>query len=402
MKKIQRLLAGLILLCIGTSCRQEPAESEDGKSAAENAEATSGSKESIKIGCIFSISGPASFLGAPEARTARMLAEQINAEGGINGHSIELIIKDSGGSSEKAMSFAKQLIDEDNVLAILGPATSGETLQIKSLCEQNQVILMSCAAAEVIVNPVADYVFKTAQKDSQAITLIYRAMKDLGITRIGIISGNTGFGKAGKKQLEDMAPEAGIEIVISEVYDAAARDLTDILSKVKAANVEAVVNWSIVPAQSIVPKNMKQIGFDVPLFQSHGFGNLKYAEQVGEAGEGIIFPASRLLVVAQLADDHPQKAILTQYKESYESRYNEDVSAFGGYAHDALAIVAEGVRQAGTSRAEVREAIENLKGFIGVTGEFNFSPEDHNGLGLDAFEMLTVKDSKFVLYKAQN
>jgi len=75
-----------------------------------------------------------------------------------------------------------------------------------------------------------------------------------------------------------------------------------------------VVNWSIVPAQSIVPKNMKQIGLNVPLFQSHGFGNLKYVQQAGVAAEGILFPAGRLLVVDDLPAGHPQKKVLTQYK----------------------------------------------------------------------------------------
>ena len=115
--------------------------------------------EPIKIGAIFAVTGPASFLGAPEAKTAEMLVEQINEKGGINGSPIELIVKDSGGSPEKAVSFAKQLIEEENVLAIIGPSTSGETMQIKPICEEEGMILVSCAAAEVIVNPVAKYVF---------------------------------------------------------------------------------------------------------------------------------------------------------------------------------------------------------------------------------------------------
>jgi len=107
----------------------------------------------IKIGAIFSVTGPASFLGAPESKTAKMFVGKINASGGVLGQKLELIIKDSGGSPEKAVSFAKQLIEEDKVLAIIGPSTSGETMQIKKLCEENQMILVSCAAADAIVNP---------------------------------------------------------------------------------------------------------------------------------------------------------------------------------------------------------------------------------------------------------
>ena len=98
----------------------------------------------------------------------------------------------------------------------------------------------------------------------------------------------------------------------NEVYDVKATDFSDIVTKVKAADPQAVVNWTMAPAQSIVPKNMKQLGLNVPLFHSHGFGNIKYVQQAGEAAEGILFPAGRLLVVDVLADDHPQKKVLAR------------------------------------------------------------------------------------------
>ncbi|HHN65729.1 MAG TPA: ABC transporter substrate-binding protein [Nitrospirae bacterium] len=353
--------------------------------------------DTIKIGAILSVTGPASFLGAPEANTLKMLVDEINSKGGIKGKKIELIIKDSSASPEKAISFAKQLIEEERVFAIIGPSTSGETLKIKSICEKGRTICISCAAAERIVNPVARYVFKTPQKDSFAARKIFMQMKKMGIKRIGVVVGNTGFGKAGKAQLEKLAPEYGIDIVISEVYDKRATDLTALVTKLKAKGVEAVVNWSIVPAQSIIAKNMRQIGFNVPLFQSHGFGNIKYVRAAGAAAEGIIFPAGRLLVAEELPDNHPQKPVLLKYKRDYEARYKEEVSTFGGHAYDALMILVEAIKKAGTDREKVRDAIENLKGFVGTGGIFNFSPKDHNGLDIDSFEMLTVRNGKFVL-----
>lgn len=355
--------------------------------------------ETIKVGAILAVTGPASFLGGPEARTLEMLVDEINAKGGIDGKNIELIIKDSGASPEKAISFAKQLIEEEKVFAIIGPSTSGETMAIKNIAEEGKTLLLSCAAAEVIVNPVAKYVFKTPQKDSFAAIKIFEEMKKMGIKKIGIVTGNTGFGNAGKNQLESLAPEYGIEILISEVYDKKATDLTAEVTKLKAKNVQAVVNWSIVPAQSIVAKNMRQIGMDVPLFQSHGFGNIKYVEAAGAAAEGIIFPAGRLLIADILPDDNPQKAVLLKYRKDYESKYKEDASTFGGHAYDAFMILVKAMEKAGTDREKVRDAVENLKGFVGTGGIFNFSAKDHNGLDLSSFEMLTVKDGKFVLLK---
>ena len=395
---MRSLLAGILGVCIlslGVSCKKETAPAKPEAKAPP-------SEEPIKIGAILAVTGPASFLGAPEAKTIEMVAEQINAAGGVLGRKIQLVIKDSGASPEKAVSFCKQLIEEEKVLAIIGPSTSGETMQIKPICEENKMLLVSCAAAEVIVNPVAKYVFKTPQKDSQAITWVYNTMKEMGISKIGVLSGNTGFGKAGKKQLEDTAAsDPKIDVVISEVYDKKATDLTDILTKIKAKNIQALVNWSIVPAQSIVAKNMKQIGLDVPLFQSHGFGNIKYVEAAGAAANGILFPAGRLLIVDELSDGHIQKAVLAKYKKDYEAKHaGEVVSTFGGHAYDSLMIIVKAIEAAGAADTEkVRDAIEGMKGFVGTGGVFNFSAEDHNGLDLDAFEMLTVKDGKFVPLK---
>jgi branched-chain amino acid transport system substrate-binding protein len=118
------------------------------------------------------------------------------------------------------------------------------------------------------------------------------------------------------------------------------------------------------------------------------------------AAEGILFPAGRLLVVDDLPNSPPQKAVLAAYKKDYERQFKEDVSTFGGHAYDALMIVVEGIKQAkSTDREKVRNAIENLKGFVGTAGIFNYSPTDHTGLDLNAFEMLTVRSGKFTPYK---
>ncbi|MFQ6066920.1 MAG: ABC transporter substrate-binding protein [bacterium] len=224
-------------------------------------------------------------------------------------------------------------------------------------------------------------------------------MRELAISKIAIITGTTGFGDQGRKQLKKLAPEFGIEIVADETYGPKDTDMTAQLTKIKATGAQAVVNWSIVPGQVIVAKNMRQLGMEIPLFQSHGFGNIKYAQAAGEAGEGIIFPCGRLLAVDTLPDEHPQKEVLLRYKWEYETKFGEDVSTFGGHAWDGLQLVITALREVGPDREKIRDYLENTKNFVGTGGIFNFSPEDHNGLTKDAFEMLTVKNEKFVVLK---
>jgi len=222
-------------------------------------------------------------------------------------------------------------------------------------------------------------------------------MNKKGISKIAIITGTTGFGDQGRKQLKKLAPEYGITIVGDETYGPKDTDMTAQLTRIRATDAQAIVNWSIVPAQAIVAKNVRQLGMKIPLFQSHGFGNIKYVEAAGKAAEGIIFPAGRLLAVSTLPDSNPQKEVLLRYKWEYETRFGEKVSTFGGHAWDALWLVVKALREAGPDRGAIRDYIENIKGFVGTGGIFNFSPQDHSGLTKEAFEMLTVKGGKFVV-----
>jgi branched-chain amino acid transport system substrate-binding protein len=232
--------------------------------------------------------------------------------------------------------------------------------------------------------------------------MIMQNMNENNISKIAVAVGGTGFGKMGKMFCEKLAPEYGIEIVATEVYAPNVTDLSSLVAKWKGmGDIQAVINWSIVPAQTILAKNMRQAGWDIPFYLSHGFGNIKYVEIGGEAVEGALFPAGRLLIADKLADDHPQKNVLVDYKNAYEETYHEPVSTFGGHAYDALMILKTALDQVGEADKEkVRSAIENLT-FVGTGGEFNFTPADHSGLKIDAFEMMTVKDGKFVQYMGE-
>jgi len=353
--------------------------------------------KSYKIGGAFSITGPASWLGEPERNTMMMVCRIINERGGINGIPVEPIIEDTVGDETKAVNAVKKLISSDNVLAIIGTSRSGTTMAVIPIVEKAQVPLISCAAAEAIVKPVKKWVFKTPQLDRHAAIRICEHMKKNGITKIAIMSGTTAFGSEGRNHVKNTAAEYGIKIVADETYGPQDTDMTAQLTKIRATDAQAIVNWEIVPGQIIVAKNMRQLGMTIPLYLSHGFGNIKYVEAAGEAAEGIIFPAGRLLIADVVPENHPQKKVLMEYKRLYEGEFKEDVSTFGGHAWDAMWLIAAALEKAGADRAGIRDALENTKGFVGTGGVFNYSPEDHGGLTASAFAMLTVRNGRFTL-----
>jgi len=359
-------------------------------------------KKPLKIGAIFSVTGKASWLGDPEKKTALMLVEEINKAGGVNGYPVEVLIEDDEGVEPKAVNATEKLISKENVLAIFGPSLSGPSMAIKPICEKAKIPLVSCAAAEAIVTPIEEshYVFKTPQLDSHVAVRILEQINKMGIKKIGLITDTLAFGQQGRKQLQKYAKEMGVEIVADETFGPADTDMTAQLKKIGSSGAGAVVGWTIVPAQSIIPKNMKQLGMKIPLFLSHGFGNPKYIQAAGEAAEGIIFPAGRLLVVDALPADNFQKKVLSSYKADYEKRYGPPVSTFGGHAYDAFSLIVNAMKakkitpdmEVAKARELIRDGIEETKDWIGTAGRFNMSAKDHTGLDKDgSLELLFVE-----------
>ncbi len=358
-------------------------------------------KEPIKIGAFVSATGPAAFLGDPERKTLELYVEKINAGGGVLGRRLKLISYDSAGDAEKARTFVKRLIEEDKVDAIVGGSTTGETMAVIPLVEQAQIPFISLAGAVVVVEPVKKWVFKTPATDRMACEKIFQDMNARKISKIGLITGSGAFDKSMRAQCMAVAPKYGIDIVGDETYGAPDTDMTAQLTKLRQnAQVQAVLNCGFGAGPAIVTKNFRQIGMSVPLYQSHGVASKEFIKLAGDAANGVRLPAAALLVADTLPFNDPQRHVVLDYQHAYEARYHQDVSTFGGHAYDGLMLITQAMKNAGsTDKAKVRDALEGIHGFMGIDGEFNFSPTDHMGLSLAAFRMLEIQNGNWTLVK---
>jgi branched-chain amino acid transport system substrate-binding protein len=366
---------------------------------------TATAQEAYKIGAIFSITGPGSSLGIPERDTALMIEADVNAKGGIKGpdgklHPLKIVIYDDASDETKAVLAAKKLIDEDKVTAIVGTTLSGTSLAILDTVQKAEVPLVSCAAAAKIVEPAAErkWVFKTPQSDFLITGVLADYLKAKGLTKVAWLNVDYAFGQLGWIEFEKAAQKAGLSIVANEKFGQKDVDMTAQLTKVKAANPQATVIWSIPPSASIATKNYADLGIKAPMFQSHGVGNKKYIELAGPASNGVLFPAGKLLVAEQLADNDAQKPVLLAYAKDFEAKFGPR-NTFGGHAWDAVYIVLGAMGKAGTDRAKVRAAIETTRNFVGITGVFDFSPADHNGLDRRAATMIQIVDGQWRMAK---
>ena len=347
--------------------------------------------EPIKIGSFLTVTGPASFLGDPELKTLQMYVEDINAKGGVKGRKIELIHYDTGGNAKDAVNFVKRLIKNDKVDLIVGGTTTGDSMAVIPDVEKEGIPFISLAGGVEIVEPVKKWVFKTPHTDRMAVAKIYEDLRKRGLTKAALITGDGGFDKSGHEQLLKLAPQYGITVVADEFYGNKDSDMTAQLTKIRATDAQAIINFGFGQAPAIVTKNIKQLGITLPLYQSHGVASKSFIDLAGDAAEGVRLPAAALVIAEQLPDTDPQKPVLLAYKNKYEAKYGP-VSTFGGHAYDGLFIAKGALERAGsTDKAKVRGEIEKTKGLIGTAGVFNMSPEDHMGLTLDAFKMVEVR-----------
>lgn len=360
---------------------------------------TAHAADPIKIGSVLSTTGPAAFLGDPEAKTLQMYVEKINKEGGVLNRQLELVSYDDGTDASKANSFTKRLIYDDKVDVIIGGTTTGATMSMVPLVEKAEIPFISLAGAVVVIDPVKKWVFKTPHTDRMAAEKVFEDMKKQGLTKIALISETSGFGQSGKKESEIVAPHYGIDIVTQETYGPKDTDMTPQLTNIKNnPDVQAVLIFGLGQGPALVQRNYKQLDIKLPLYESHGVCSEEFIKLARDAAEGTRLPCAALIVADDLPDSDPQKSVVTAYANDFQQRWKSDVSTFGGHAYDALIIYVDAVKRAGTTdKAKVLAALEETKGVMGTGGEFNFSPTDHMGLDLTAFRMLEIKNGKWTL-----
>jgi branched-chain amino acid transport system substrate-binding protein len=353
----------------------------------------------IKIGALFAITGPASFLGEPERNTAQMVVDEINKAGGIKGRMLELVLYDTQGDATKAVQAATRLIKEDKVVAIIGPSTTGDSMAVIPIVEKAQVPLVSCAAGIKITEPVKKWVFKTAQNDSLAVSRIYEHLKKHKINKVAILTVSDSFGSSGREQLKAQAASFGIQIVNDDTYGPKDTDMTPQLTKIRGSQAQALICWGTNPGPAVIARNAKQLGLKLPLYMSHGVSSKKFIVLAGEAAEGIILPSGRVLVADLLPNSDKQKKSLLSYVKDYQNHYKAEGDHFGGHAWDAVMLIKGAIERGADTPAAIRDQLEKTRHFAGIGGIFNYSPVDHSGLTRDAFVLVEIKQKDWVLVK---
>ena len=176
---------------------------------------TATAAETIKIGSVLSLTGPAGYLGEPSRNVLEHYVNDLNAHGGVLGRKLELVIYDDGAQAEKSVTMTKRLIESDQVDVLIGGNTTGVTMAAIPIVERSGIPFVSLAGGITIVEPVKKWVFKPSFTDRMAAEKIFNDMKKRGITKVALLSEDAGFGKSGREQSLNIAASHGIDIVAS-------------------------------------------------------------------------------------------------------------------------------------------------------------------------------------------
>jgi branched-chain amino acid transport system substrate-binding protein len=355
--------------------------------------------EPIKIGAFLSTTGPASFLGDPADKTFKMYVDKINASGGVLGRPIKLTVYDDGGAADAAVTNVKKLLQVDTVDILVGGSTTGTTMAAVPVIEAAGVPYVSVAGAIVITEPVKKWVFKVPHTDRMVCERVFGDMKKRNLSKVAILYDNGGFGMSMRDQCKAVSGSFGVVVIGEEAYGSKDSDMTAQLTKMRSLpGLQAILMAGLGQGPAVATRNYRQLNIELPLYQSHAVASKSFIQLAGEAADGIRLPASAVLAPELLPANDPQKPVLMEYKTSFESRWNLPSSAYGGNAYDALAIVVDAIKRAGSlDREKVRDAIESTKGLVATNGIFNMSPSDHLGIGANSLHLFEIRKGDWAL-----
>jgi len=338
-------------------------------------------QETIKIGAIYATSGPGASLGVPEERGARLKMDEINKAGGIGGRKIDLVVYDTEGNTGKAAQLARRLIDSDQVVAIIGPSSSGESLQVLPIANESKTPLIAHAGTEKMTSPVSPWVFNVPPTDRVVMAHLLSIFKKRGLTQIALLSAADGFGQSAVNVIKELAPKYGVTVVLYEEFNRTDADMTAQVLKAKNSPAQAMLVWSTFPAPTIIARNAVAVGYSKPIFNSYGAASKDLLTQAGTAAEGSFVSSMRLLAPETLKDNDPMRPVVMKIYNDYKAKFNEAPPTYVAHGYDAMSLIEAAARKinGNVTRDNLRAALETVT-VIGGNGIYHWSPTSH---GLD-------------------
>ncbi|WP_028239609.1 ABC transporter substrate-binding protein [Stutzerimonas azotifigens] len=358
----------------------------------------------VKIGVITSSTGPIALVGIPQKNSIALMPTE------IGGQKVKYIPLDDGSDPTASVKAFKKLIDEEQVDAIIGPSGSPNAMGVIQFAAESGTPMLAPVGTAAVVLPMTEqkkWVFKTTQNDDLIAAALMDDMVKRGVKTLGFVGTADPYGENWAKVMSGLAEQHGLKIVASERFQRQDTSMTGQGLKILMAKPDAVL-VAAPGSSSVMPQTtLADQGYKGQIYQTHGAALDPFLKLGGKKVEGTILAASLMLVIGEVDDSHPSKAIAADYIERYKEMYGETPATFGANVYDAGLLLeraipeAEKVAQPGTAefRAALRDALEKTQELAATQGVYNMTPEDHSGFDERGRELITVKNGQWTLLK---
>ena len=312
----------------------------------------------LRIGATMSITGAAYSTQGGDGREGYLLCEKrANAQGGVLGRPIELVIYDDRSEGKTAAELYEKLITEDKVDAILGPYGTAITEAVADIPDKHRMVMVAAnAATSSIWEKGRRYLIMVlAPVDSAALGVIDVASRN-GLKTVAILNQDALLPNAVAKGTRDLVKSRGLELVFAETYSSGTTDFSAILNKVKAAHPDVLVAASVRLDDLVaITRQMKQVDLNVKMLSSLPYGLLpEYQQQLGKEAEYVY---SATFWEAGLPNPGNQ-----EFVAAYEQEFRRAPAVQSANSYAGCQILLDAVRRAGTTNSEkLRDVLLGLK-----------------------------------------
>lgn len=334
--------------------------------------------DKIRIGLNYELTGNTATYGTNLKDGVLLAFEEINAAGGVLGKELETVVIDNKSDATESANVSTRLATRENVVALLGPATSGNTKAAIPAAMQNKIPLISASATadDVTLDAngnVKEYAFKTCFNDSfQGVMMAQFAYNDLGLRKAAVLADTTSdYAQGLSKSFQETFKELGGEILSVEAYAAGDTDFKAVLTNLKGENPELLYVPGYYEEVGLIIRQARELGLNVPILGGDGYESPKLFELAGKDALNDIYYSSHYSPM----DDSEQ---VLKFKENFRKKFNKEPDAFNALGYDLGYLVADALERAGEANPEkLKVALEETDGFAGITGTLTID-ESHN------------------------
>ncbi|MCB2298855.1 ABC transporter substrate-binding protein [Clostridium tagluense] len=382
-KKVSLLLASLLVTASFTGCGKNTASEPKPKT--------------IKVGLNYELSGPAATYGQGLVNGIELAFEEINNKGGVLGKNLEIVKADNKSENTEAANVAAKLATRDKVVAMLGPATSGNTKSAAPIAVQNKVPLISASATadDVTVDrngKVREYVFKTCFSDSfQGVVMATFAYKDLGKKNVALLVDNTSdYSKGLAKNFKETYTKLGGKLVTEQAYQAKETDFKAVLTKIKGTKADVLFLPGYYEEVGLIVKQARELGITMPILGGDGYDSPKLSELAGKTALNDIYFTNHY----SSKDTAPE---VVKFQKAFKAKYNKDADAFNALGYDMVYLLADALKRSGeVDSIKLKDAIASTKDFNAITGKISI---DKNHNPVKAISIIQMKNGQQTFLK---